>query len=88
MDKIEMILYSLDVIGAAITLVVGLFLILMCIVKRKKTGICILWILIFILMAVLRSILLTPLGPSPSYLLGLISLIIFIVAWIELPNII
>ena len=83
-----MILYSLDVIGATITSVVGLFLMLMCIVKREKEGIWIFGILTFMLMLILLLVLLVSSKSSPSYLFGLISLIIFIVGLVKLPNII
>jgi hypothetical protein len=88
MNNIEMILYSLDIIGATITSVVGLFLMLMCIVRREKEGIWIFGILTFILVLILFLVSLAPLKPFPSYLFGSISLIIFFVGLVKLPNII
>ena len=88
MNGIEIIAYNLDVIGAVITLILTLFLILACIVRKEKTGIWVLGILTLILVVLLCLVLSIPLVFSPSYLFGLISTMIFIVGLMKLSNII
>lgn len=87
MDKIEMIAYNLDVIGAVLMLIIGLALMLQCIIKKEKVWARIFGILILALLMLLGFVLLVP-SRSYSYFLGMISLIIFIVGLMELSKII
>jgi len=81
-----MILYNLDTIGATFTLIVGLFLMVVCILKKEKVFAWIFGILTFILVIFLSLSLISS-STSFGFLLGLILLIMLITHCVRLNNI-
>ena len=86
MERIGIILHSLDTIGAILVLIVGFFLALRCILKREKVFAWIFGILTFLLVILLCLSLILP-STSFGFLFGLITLIILIMQLIRLNNI-